>query len=124
MDPGTGYQQLSVYTEGFRYPVCEGSGFAAVFKHLGQQIEGRAVLTCELASPTPPSGSTLDPTSMQVRITPAYGAPKLWPQVANAPACTGDEFYFENNKLKLCPSACTAAKGDTSAKLEILYGCL
>jgi hypothetical protein len=44
-------------------------------------------------------------------------------QVANAAACAPSSFYIEQNVIRLCPEACTAAQADPQATLDILFGC-
>ncbi len=125
VNAGTGYQRLSKITGGWRYPICDTAGYAAVFGHMAKRIENHATVFCQLDLPPPPAGSNIDPGSIQFLITPSGGgAPEIWPQVASAAACTGKQIYVEAGKVKLCAAACDTAKADPAAKLETIFGCL
>jgi len=124
VDPGTGYQALSNMTGGLRFPVCEGSGFDAVFKKIAEGVIKGAKVQCEFPLPDPPAGKALDPSSIQIEFTPSStGTPQKFSQVGGAASCQAGSFYVEGDKIKLCPATCTVVQGDDNAKLKILALC-
>ncbi len=124
VDPGTAYQQLSILTGGLRFPVCEGSGFDAVFQKIADGVIKGAQVACELDIPAPPQGEEIDLGSIRMNYTPGGGgADILLEQVPNLAACKSNAFYIETDKIKLCPDSCTTIQADNSAKLSTLFGC-
>lgn len=83
-------------------------------------------LTCDFAVPAPPAGAVVDPASAVVSITSGATTTSI-PKV-NAPGLcgAGQGFYYDLtlNKIVLCPTSCTLAKGDLNASISITYSCL
>jgi hypothetical protein len=124
INPGTGYQHVSMLTGGLRFPVCEGSGFDAVFQKIAEGVILGAKLACEVAIPTDSAGKEIDLDTIQVEYTAGGGGPtNVLEQVAGASACKPNAFYIEADLLKLCPDSCTTIQADDAAKLSVLYGC-
>jgi hypothetical protein len=73
--------------------------------------------------PEPPPGETLDPSTIIMKFTPGSGTPAAFEQVGSAAECKPQAFYIEQNVIRLCPEACTAAQADPQASLDILFGC-
>jgi uncharacterized protein YegL len=86
-------------------------------------------LACEVLMPPPPVGEQLDPGKVNVSFTPGGQTTSTnLPNVVNAAACGNKAaWYYDNNaapkKIMLCPATCTSVKGDSAAKLDILFGC-
>ncbi len=124
IDPGTGYQHVSMITGGLRFPVCEGAGFDAVFQKIAEGVIQGAQVACDIEIPPAPAGKEIDLATVKVQYTPSTGGPDIiLDQVPNAAACTSNAFYIEGNEMKLCPDSCTTVQGDDGAKLSILFGC-
>lgn len=124
VDPGTGYQHLSMLSGGLRFPVCEGSGFDVVFQKIAEGVIQGAKVACELQVPQGSDGKQVDLATVQVKYTPGSGGvPEILEQVSDASACKPNAFYIESDVLKLCPDACSTIQGDDAAKLSVLYGC-
>lgn len=122
--PGTGYQGLSVLTEGLRYPSCLNADFDAIFNALAQGVIEGAAVPCEFAMPEAPPGETIDPDTLVVAYTPGgVGSPVELEQVSGAAQCGPDKFYIDNDLITLCPDVCTVVTADEDAKIEILLGC-
>lgn len=123
-NPGMGYQALSQLTGGLRFPVCEGSGFDAVFQEIAQGVIEGAKVACEFPIPDPPSGKELDLATITVEYTPGGGStPQKLTQVPSLAQCTPNAFYLEADLIKLCPDACTSIQADDKAAIEILALC-
>ncbi|MBK8999112.1 MAG: hypothetical protein IPM35_25600 [Myxococcales bacterium] len=127
VNTGPQYQDLSILTGGLRHPVCD-TNYSTVFNNLATNIV--QAVACELLTPPQSSDSgVIDWAKVQVQYTPGgVGTPATYPQVANAAACTGDGFYYDNpanpTKVTLCPTSCTTVSNDKSAKVDLLLGCL
>jgi hypothetical protein len=87
------------------------------------------VLDCDLPLPAAQAGSTIDPSLVNVTVTPASGVKATLAQVPNEAACaTGAQgWYYDNpaspSRIVLCKSSCDAVSVDATAALEILLGC-
>ncbi len=121
--PGREYQYLANLTNGRWFSVCRPS-LGPVLDEIGKAA--RDAVSCEVAVPEPPAGTTLDLSRINVRITPADGEPVLVPQDAAKPCAAGAEgwqFSEDKKKILLCGSACTLAKSDPSTKFTVGFGC-
>jgi len=129
--PGPTYTTLVKKTGGARAKICDGkSAWTPFFDAIATAVARAAKLSCELALPTPASG-TLDPTAVNVEIS--SGATRtLVPKVANAGACgAGVGWYYDNDaaptKVILCPAACDLANAavgvDKPGRIDVLFGC-
>jgi hypothetical protein len=92
-----------------------------------KQIQGTAI-GCSFAIPTPEAG-TVDKNQVKVEYRPGgTGAAQQLTKVANAGACTGGGWYYDNDTspttVNLCPASCTTVQADPSAKLDVLFGCV
>lgn len=121
--PGREYQHLANLTNGRWFSVCRPS-LAPVLDEIGKAA--REAVSCEVAVPDPPPGTTLDYSRINVRITPPDGEPVLVPQDAAKPCGAGAEgwqFSEDKKKILLCGSACTLAKSNASTKFTVGFGC-
>ncbi len=124
VSPAIGYQALSVLTGGLRFPICEWTHFDVIFQILAQGVIAGATVKCEFDIPDPPVGETLDLDTVVVQYTPGgSGTPEIFYQVSGLSECAADRFYIEDDKIKLCPEACTEVQADPAAKIDVLYGC-
>jgi hypothetical protein len=122
-DPGTGYQALSILTDGYRYPTCA-LEYSDIFKLMAEGVIEGAVAPCEFAMPEPPQGETLDPETIEVIYTPGGGGtPISFQQVVDPANCDFKSFYIDGDVITLCPEACTTVQADPMAKVELLAGC-
>lgn len=82
-------------------------------------------LSCEFEVPAAPAGEVIDPTSAEVTLN-AGGSTTNLTRVDAPGDCTGNEFYYDaaTDQILLCPSACTVAKSDLTADIDITYDCL
>jgi hypothetical protein len=124
VNAGQGHQAVSQLTGGLRFPVCEGSGFDAVFQEIAKGVIEGAKVACEFPIPDPPSGKELDLATISIEYTPGGGGtPQNLEQVASAAQCKPNAFYLEADLIKLCPDACTLIQADDSAAIQILALC-
>ena len=122
--PGIAHQQLSILTGGLRFPICEFSGFDAVFQQVAKDVINVAPIACTLPFPEPPAGTQLDPNTLELDYTPGGGAPaQSFKQVKGPADCSATAFYVENQQIQLCPDTCTTVQSDSQASLDIRSGC-
>ncbi|MCA9631167.1 MAG: hypothetical protein KC766_26070 [Myxococcales bacterium] len=121
---GTGYQELSILTQGLRYPSCENDSFDAIFLAIADGVIAGSKVACEFDIPEPPEGETIDLETVVVSYTPGTGGTEQrYKQVPDAASCAADSFYIENNRIFLCPDTCAVVQNDDAAKVGILFGC-
>jgi hypothetical protein len=122
VNPGTGYQALSVLSSGYRFPSC-GLDYTDIFTLMAQGVIQGASVACEFPVPDPPQGQTLDLATVQVRYSSGGVEVATFDQVATAGECTPTSFFIEANTIKLCPEACAVVQADEGATIDILFGC-
>jgi hypothetical protein len=122
VDPGTGYQALSILTGGYRYPTC-GLNYTDIFKLMANEAIAHSVAPCEYELPPPPMAQTLDLDTVQVKYTSNGMQVGIYDKVASAAMCTNTAFYIESDTIKLCPTLCNTVTADPNAQIDILYGC-
>jgi hypothetical protein len=129
---GQTYTTLVQKTGGARAQICAGAAaWGPFFDAVAKAVEKGSKLSCELALPTPSTG-TLDPGKVNVRIVDSSGVKDLY-KVAGQSACDqSGGWYYDNDaqptKVILCPSSCQAAEQAGAAtgnvKIEVLFGCV
>jgi hypothetical protein len=125
-EPGLGYQYLSILTGGLRYPSCYNSNFNDIFNKIAEGVIEGAQASCEYDVPKPTHG-IVDFDQTKVSYKPGTGASVSLDRHRSEADCGADNgFYFspDDTKIELCPTTCTAVKGDPSVKVSIDFGCL
>jgi hypothetical protein len=101
-------------------------GDATAFQAAMKSIQSQA-LGCEYTIPPAEMGGLPDFDKVNVQYSPGAGSPTLLSNVADAAACTGDGWFYDNpaapKTILLCPATCTAVSNDIDAKIEIILGC-
>jgi hypothetical protein len=122
VNPGTGYQALSILSGGYRFPTC-GLDYTDIFTLMAQGVIEGAAAACEFEIPDPPPGEMLDLETVQVRYTSGEGAITTFEQVPTLADCTPEAFYIDADMIELCPETCALVQGDEGAEIDVLYGC-
>jgi hypothetical protein len=135
-NPGRAYEALSRMTGGLRFPICAADaavgmgdlrGFDAVFKQIADGVVQGSQVACDFALPTVPAEHSLDRATVEVVYQPSLkqAAAVEFRQVDAAASCGSDgtNFYFTQDRLVLCPSACTRVQSDPQANVDVRYGC-
>jgi hypothetical protein len=123
---GYGYQWLSKGTGALRFPVCNTASYDAMFSDIAAGVIDAVQVPCEFDIPDPGNGQTLDLDTLDVLYTPGGGsATQEWEQVDSVADCGPAKFYIDepNNKIILCPDACSVVEADIDAKLEVKVDC-
>jgi hypothetical protein len=134
-NPGTAYEALSRMTSGLRFPICAADpaapggslmGFDSIFNAIAQGVVQGSKVECDFPIPAPPAGETLDRDTVEAIYTPGNGDPaEAFRSVASAADCAmlDDHFYFDGDNIVLCASTCSRVQADTSADIQIRFGC-
>lgn len=122
VDPGTGYQALSVLTGGYRFPTC-GLDYTDIFTRMALGVIEGAAVACEFLIPEPPQGDTLDLSTVQVVYSSGEVPVETFNQVADLASCDAHSFYLTDELIILCPDACATVQGDDDAEIGITFGC-
>lgn len=123
-NPGPVYQELSMRTGGLRFPLCQFSGFDAVFRRIAEDVVVKADIACDFAIPSPPEGTMLDLTKVAVNHVLGDGSGEVrFGQAATIDACEPNAFYIADNRIWLCPDACTAIQNDAFSSVDVLFTC-
>jgi hypothetical protein len=86
-------------------------------------------IACRISVPAAPRGYWVDFTKVTVTYSSGGGAPATLPWTSSAATCpaTGG-FYYDNNAaptaIQLCASTCSIVEADSTAALQIQFGCL
>lgn len=123
--PGLEYLALSDATSGQKASICV-SDWSTVFEPLKTAVITSAPLPCDYALPAPPSGSSLDPTRVNVGVLLDGAGSKTLPRASDALACESAEawFYDEPKRptlIRMCPAACASISA--GGAIEITLGC-
>ncbi len=121
VDPGTGYQGLSLLTGGYRYPTC-GLDYTDMFTLMAYGVIEGAQVACEFLIPEPPVGETLNLATVQVEYTSGANV-DTFDQVPSLADCTDGKFYIAGDQIILCPTTCDVVRADENAEIDIKFGC-
>ena len=121
---GETYQQLSILTQGLRFPLCQFPGYDAVFRAIAENVIQTTILQCDFEIPAPPDGKALDLEKVAVSYTKGDGSGAVqFGQAASSAECQPNAFYIENNRIYLCPASCDSVKADPFASVDVLFTC-
>lgn len=126
-DKGQVYIDLVQQTGGIIGDLCI-QDFGPVFQDMATGVVQSAQLSCDYAIPTPPQGETLDPGKVNVNYTPSGQMAMPILHVATPADCgvQGGWYYDDPNaptKILMCPTTCDTLKGDSTGKVDVLFGC-
>jgi hypothetical protein len=123
---GVTYQELSILTDGLRFPLCQFPGYDAVFRTIAENVIVKRNIACEFDIPPPPSGTELDLDKVAVRKTAQNGTESRFMQALTAEDCQADAFYIDRTEgqVHLCPEACEAVRADPQASVDVLFTCM
>ena len=104
-----------------------GAGNPQAFIQALQQIQAAAI-GCTFQMPTTDAG-VIDIEKVKIEYTPGgVGTPQELTRVDDAASCVPDGWYYDDNQnpttLNLCPDMCNTVKADSTAKIQVLLGCL
>ncbi len=80
-----------------------------------------AIVQCSYDIPPPPPGETVDPRAVNLIVSPSDGTNLLMLPAADG-SCT-EGWYYDGNRVTLCPDTCARVQSDSGASLKLLFGC-
>jgi hypothetical protein len=84
---------------------------------------------CSYQAPTPPNNQPLDPNQVNLSYTPmGTGSPIVLLRASDAASCNGQPGWYWDDptkptKMVLCPQSCATVQADTSAVVDVQFGC-
>lgn len=122
---GVGYQELSVLTEGLRFPLCNNDSFDAVFRAIAEDVLAGVSLPCTFRPERPPGGETPDFERVVVVYEPGptFGSPRTLTRVGDASECDLGDYYVADFQIELCPDTCSAVVADEEGTLAVHVAC-
>lgn len=84
-------------------------------------VVGQIIDTCTFAVPDAPAGQTVDPSLTTLIVQTSAGASLV---LQDDTGDCGEGWRFNaSGQVELCPATCDKVKGDTSATVQLLFGC-
>jgi hypothetical protein len=119
------YQDLSRLSGGLRFPICLPSAYDVVFREIAGRVIDQSDIACDFPVPAPPVGREIDLDQVAVSIEHegTGAAATLLGQARLASDCQSDAFYIQGGAIQLCPDVCSAVRGETGARVDVLFGC-
>lgn len=120
---GEVYQELSRRTGGLRFPICQSSRYDVVFREIAGDVVFQSEIACDFPVPEAPAGRELDLDRVSVAVTTPEGVARTLGQARFAAECQSDAFFIEEGRIQLCGEACSAARAEPGARVDVLFGC-
>jgi hypothetical protein len=84
----------------------------------------KSAVGCEYTVPPPPDGKQLDPQKVNVEFTGGAGKSTI----GYSQGCTNPNGWTYDNAaaphtVKLCPNICNAVGGDSTGRIDLIFGC-
>ena len=115
---------MSRRTGGLRFPICQFTGYDAVFQKIADDVISKTQLACNFPIPAPPAGEQLDLTKVAVKYTKGDGSGSVqFGQAATESACQSNAFYIRDNNIYLCGDTCNIVQADGRAMVDVLFTC-
>lgn len=123
--PGRQYYALADATGGQKISICT-ADWSQVFEPLQKAVIESAPLPCDYDIPTPPAGSSLDPSRVNIEVVTPSAAPRTLPRAKSEEDCGSElAWYYDDpaapSRITMCPSACEAISGGGSVQISL--GC-
>jgi hypothetical protein len=95
-----------------------------VFSRIAQDVVTRTIVACDFALPAAPAGTELVLDNIAVNHVFGDGTgEQTFGQVLDPADCGPDAFYFDGDRVTLCPEACDIVRADANAEVEVLFTC-
>lgn len=126
---GVPHQQLSLLTDGLRFPICLLDDYDQIFRRIATEIVVGSALPCNWAIPEPPDGQTFDRDQVNLSYVPSDGSMSPeFVRVDSADACEASTawYYDDPNSpttVHACPAACELLNQGNGGRVDLLFGC-
>jgi hypothetical protein len=94
--------------------------FAAALS-AGLKSVASQIASCVYTVPPPPAGQTINPAAINLIVHSQGGDTLVLPDGQGA--CSEGWSFDASGNIVLCPATCDAVKADTTARVELLFGC-
>lgn len=115
---GLAYQELSNLTDGWRFPVCEGLNFDALFEHMAQQTAEVVAVPCQIQLP-----KDQEVAEKTIEVTYTSGGDATLLTQVEPQDCDAASFYLDGDVVTLCPTTCAVIQADDTAQLGLTAAC-
>ena len=95
--------------------------FSAALNEALAQIAG-SVVSCSYPIPEPPPGETIDPNEVNIVYTGGGGSVLIL-RNDQADCTVGWQYATDGTGIVLCSETCTAVSQESSATVELFFGC-
>jgi Mg-chelatase subunit ChlD len=99
-------------------------GGSNAFLNALNQIRGQ-VMSCDFPIPAG-TGGPVDTNRVNIKLVTSSGVTSLG-RVAAAAQCVSKAWHYDSEtnprRIVLCPDSCTAARADSSSRIEVILGC-
>jgi hypothetical protein len=122
---GETYQELSRLTGGLRFPICQSKLYDVVFREIAGKVIAQSDIACDFPLPRPPAGRALDLDRVSISIEHGEtgAASSILGQARSSADCQSDAFFIQEDRIQLCPDACSSVRGEEGARIDVLFGC-
>jgi hypothetical protein len=79
------------------------------------------IASCTYTIPTPPTGKSIDRAAINLIVHADAGDTLVLPDGQGT--CSEGWSFDKDGNVELCPATCEKVKADTSARIELLFGC-
>lgn len=121
---GDVYQELSILTDGLRFPLCDNDSFDVIFQAIANDVAQGVGLPCTYI-PEPTGSGNVNYNNSAVVYEPGNGdAMELFDQVSDSSQCVDGAYYVVDDQFTLCPAACDRVTLDNTGEVAVFVGCL
>jgi hypothetical protein len=131
-NPGTGYQELSILTGGYRFPSCAvendnyAAGYSLIFEQMALGVIAGAQVPCQFEIPDPPAGEEIDLETVVLTYLSDGTLEDTFTQVDDLGSCADDHSFYLDltlDQIILCPDACARVQADEDANVRVTFDC-
>ncbi|MCG8421154.1 MAG: thrombospondin type 3 repeat-containing protein [Proteobacteria bacterium] len=123
INSGSIYQELSIMTNGLRFPLCNNDNFDAIFSAIADDVVNGVSLPCTyVANPTGNGDVNIDRSIVVYQPGDGSGF-EQFKQVENSAGCVDGGYFLNNETFTLCPATCNRVRLDETGKITLRVGC-
>ena len=119
---GLDYQELSIMTEGLRFPICNNDSFDVIFNAVAAEVVTGSTIPCTY-TPSTIGGEPADFDRVIVTYSSAAHEKERLTRVVGVEQCERGDYYVDGEVIRLCPDRCVTVQNDSDAEIGIQVGC-
>lgn len=117
------YQELSILTEGLRFPLCNNDDFDVIFQAIASDVAQGVGLPCTYVPEATGQGDIDFDNSAVVYEPGNGGANELFTQVSDPLQCFDGGYYLDAQQFTLCSATCSRVTADPAGTVAVFVGC-